>query len=73
VLNFLCGGKARGFVASSRTNGLRFEATDLGWSIGSGPTVRGTGEAIMMAVTGRHAALADIEGDGAATLTQRVG
>jgi uncharacterized protein (TIGR03083 family) len=73
VLDFLCGGKARGFVASSRTKGLRFEATDLGWSIGSGPSVIGTGEAIMMAVADRQVALADLAGDGLALLTERLG
>jgi uncharacterized protein (TIGR03083 family) len=73
VLDFLCGGKARGFVPSSRTKGLRFEATDLGWSIGSGPVVSGTGEAIMMAVSDRGVALADLTGGGLAILAQRIG
>lgn len=73
ILNYVCGGKARGFVPSSRTAGLRFEATDLDWSIASGSLVSGTGEAIMMAVTARKSALADLTGPGAHLLTQRLG
>jgi len=72
ILGYVCGGKARGFVPQSRTKGLRFEATDLDWSAGNGPVVSGTGEAIMMAVTGRAAALADLTGDGVAALTPRL-
>ena len=73
ILDYVCGGKARGFVPSSRTTGLRFDATDLDWSIGSGPVVSGTGEAIMMATTARKSALADLTGPGAVILTQRLG
>ncbi len=73
ILNFVCGGKARGFVPSSRTAELRFEATDIDWSIGSGPLVSGTGEAIMMVATNRKSALADLTGSGATVLTHRLG
>ncbi len=73
ILHYVCGGKARGFVPSSRTAGLRFEATDIGWSIGSGPAVSGTGEAILMAATARKPALAELAGPGAIVLTQRLG
>jgi uncharacterized protein (TIGR03083 family) len=71
VLGFVCGGKARGFVPAKRTNGLRFVATDSNWSIGAGPVVTGTGEAIMMAVTDRRVALQDLSGDGLAMFAQR--
>ena len=73
ILDYVCGGKAIGFVPGKRTKGLRFEATDLGWSIGTGPVLSGPGEAIMLAVTGRKAALADLTGDGGLTLAQRLG
>jgi uncharacterized protein (TIGR03083 family) len=73
VLDFLCGGKSRGFVPTKRTTGLRFVATDGDWSIGSGPVVTGTAEAIMLAVTNRSAALADLSGEGAASFALRVG
>lgn len=72
ALDYTCGGKARGFVPSARTAGLRFQATDLDWSIGSGELVRGPGDAILLAVTARRPALADLTGDGAATLAQRL-
>lgn len=59
------------FGSKRRSKGLRLVATDLDWSWGDGPEVRGTGEAILMAVLGRRAALPDLEGDGAAVLAAR--
>lgn len=53
-------------------DGLRFEATDLDWARGEGPTVRGPGEALLLAMTGRTAALADLTGDGAELLRTRL-
>jgi uncharacterized protein (TIGR03083 family) len=72
VLDYVCGGKARGFVPAKRTAGLRFVATDSDWSIGAGPLVTGTGEAIMMAVTNRAVVAKDLSGDGAALFAQRL-
>jgi uncharacterized protein (TIGR03083 family) len=72
VLNYVCGGKARGFVPPKRTNGLRFVATDSDWSIGSGPVVTGPAEAIMLAATNRPSALADLSGDGLPSFTNRL-
>ncbi|TML59838.1 MAG: hypothetical protein E6G17_10665 [Actinobacteria bacterium] len=57
----------------SRTRGLRFDATDVSWSRGDGPKVRGTGEAIAMAIAGRLAALDDLTGDGVRVLRTRLG
>ncbi|GIF45129.1 uncharacterized protein (TIGR03083 family) [Actinoplanes xinjiangensis] len=71
-LDFLVGGRAVGFVPRRRPAGLRFEATDLDWASGTGPLVRGTGEALMLGLTGRHAALGDLSGDGVAELRTRV-
>jgi uncharacterized protein (TIGR03083 family) len=61
-------------LASSRrrTRGLRFIATDVAWTRGDGPEVRGTGEAIIMAVAGRSAALGDLTGDGVNILRTHV-
>lgn len=59
------------FGSKRRSRGLRLVATDLDWSWGDGPEVRGPGEAILMAVLGRRAALADLTGDGVATLAGR--
>jgi uncharacterized protein (TIGR03083 family) len=51
---------------------LKLHASDIGWTAGDGPTVQGPGEAIVLAAAGRKAALADLEGDGVATLRQRI-
>jgi uncharacterized protein (TIGR03083 family) len=72
VLSFLCGGKARGFVSAKRTTGLRFAVDDLGWSIGSGPLIEGSADAIMLAVTARREALTGLSGDGLETLRTRL-
>jgi uncharacterized protein (TIGR03083 family) len=62
----------KGFVkAAARAKGLRLEATDLDWSWGSGLLLRGAGEAIVLALTGRSAVLAELEGDGVTLLRQR--
>jgi uncharacterized protein (TIGR03083 family) len=71
-LDFLVGGRAPGFVPRSRPAGLRFEATDLDWAWGAGPLVRGTAEAVMLALTGRAVVLAELDGDGVAVLRDRL-
>jgi uncharacterized protein (TIGR03083 family) len=55
-----------------RAEGLRFRADDIEWSQGSGPEVTGPAEAILMAVAGRPAALADLSGEGLPVLVGRV-
>lgn len=72
-LDFVTGGKAVGFVPRKRLRGLRFEAADFEWSSGEGALVRGTGEALLLAITGRAVALDDLEGDGVALLRERLG
>ncbi|MEU4623398.1 maleylpyruvate isomerase family mycothiol-dependent enzyme [Actinoplanes sp. NPDC023801] len=69
-LDFLVGGRAVGFVPKNRLKGLRFEATDLGWAWGGGRLVRGPAEAVMLALTGRRAALAELSGDGLESLSR---
>ena len=59
-------------VPRRRVRGLRFVATDVDWSRGGGPEVRGPGEAIAMAVAGRRAALNDLDGDGVDLLRSRL-
>lgn len=56
------------FAPAKRVRGLRLEATDLDWSHGTGPPVRGPAEALVMAAAGRQVALADLQGDGVARL-----
>jgi uncharacterized protein (TIGR03083 family) len=60
------------FGARKRTAGLQLTATDVPWSWGAGPTVTGPGEALLMAMLGRRHALADLTGDGLATLAARL-
>lgn len=56
-----------------RISGLRLVTTDTDWSWGSGPEVRGPAMSVMLAMTGRSPALADLSGDGMATLGERLG
>lgn len=58
--------------AGRRIRGLRLRATDVDWTHGDGPEVVGPGEALLMAMTGRPAALADLDGPGKALLAQRL-
>lgn len=58
--------------AGRRIRGLRLRATDIDWAHGRGPEVTGPGEALLMAMAGRPAALADLAGPGRATLAARL-
>jgi uncharacterized protein (TIGR03083 family) len=62
--NVLIGGKRR-------VVGLTLQATDTDWSLGSGPVVAGPARALMLATTGRKAALDDLTGPGVAALRAR--
>ena len=55
-----------------RTKRLRLVATDLDWSHGGGPEVRGPGEALLMAMAGRGDALKDLSGPGKDELAERL-
>jgi uncharacterized protein (TIGR03083 family) len=63
--NLLLGGKRR-------ATGLTLNATDVDWTRGTGPEVRGPLASIILALTGRKAGLADLSGDGLTTLTGRI-
>ncbi|OIN80543.1 maleylpyruvate isomerase family mycothiol-dependent enzyme [Mycobacterium malmoense] len=58
--------------AGRRIRGLRLRATDIDWAHGRGPEVTGPGEALLMAMAGRPAALTDLAGPGRATLAARL-
>jgi uncharacterized protein (TIGR03083 family) len=58
--------------AGRRIRGLRLRATDVDWTHGNGPEVSGPGEALLMAMTGRPAALAELGGPGRDTLAKRL-
>ena len=57
--------------SKSRVAGVTLAATDTDWSTGSGPTVSGPAIALVMAMTGRKAALDDLSGDGIEVLRSR--
>ena len=54
------------------TKGLRFTATDLDWTAGAGPEVRGPGEALALAMVGRGAVVGELSGPGVAILAPRI-
>jgi uncharacterized protein (TIGR03083 family) len=74
TLEFLISPAARygSAVRPGRLDGLRFVATDLGWSAGLGPEVRGPAEALMLAIAGRGVVLGELVGDGIPMLTARL-
>ncbi|WP_062978711.1 maleylpyruvate isomerase family mycothiol-dependent enzyme [Nocardia flavorosea] len=53
------------------TGGLQFVATDFDWVKGSGPTVRGRGEALALAMVGRPVVLDELDGEGVGELRRR--
>jgi uncharacterized protein (TIGR03083 family) len=65
--------KRSNFVMGSkrRIDGVALRATDAKWSNGTGPEVSGPMVALLMALTGRKAALDELSGEGVATLRER--
>ena len=59
-------------LGALQARGVRLVATDVDWAYGKGPEVRGSGEALLMAMAGRRAALDDLDGSGKAKLAQRI-
>jgi uncharacterized protein (TIGR03083 family) len=57
--------------AKSRIDGLRLRATDTQWAHGDGAEVSGPIHSLVMAMTGRKAAVADLTGEGVPTLESR--
>ncbi|GAA5144065.1 maleylpyruvate isomerase family mycothiol-dependent enzyme [Nocardioides marinquilinus] len=62
----------RSFAPRKRLAGLRLVATDQDWAKGDGAELRGPSEALVMAVTGRTVALADLTGPGVDVLRGRL-
>jgi uncharacterized protein (TIGR03083 family) len=58
--------------AKQRIADLTLRSTDTDWSTGSGPEVTGPQLSLVLAMTGRSAALADLSGDGLDTLRSRM-
>lgn len=72
-LNFMVSGNAVLKIANTyKFGGVRLESTDLDWSHGEGPVVRGPADALLMATFGRAAGLDRLEGPGVAELRRRV-
>jgi uncharacterized protein (TIGR03083 family) len=63
--NLLLGGK-------KRIAGLTLRATDVDWSTGTGPEVRGPATSLLLAMTGRKPGLDGLTGEGLATLEERM-
>jgi uncharacterized protein (TIGR03083 family) len=59
------------FGAKKRIAGLKLTATDMDWSHGNGPEVKGPAEALVMMMAGRSVALGDLSGEGTAALATR--
>ncbi len=70
VLDFALG--APTLPARKNARALTLTATDVAWTSGEGPEVNGPGEALLMAIAGRPAALDDLTGPGLPTLRQRL-
>ncbi|MDW3178761.1 MAG: maleylpyruvate isomerase family mycothiol-dependent enzyme [Acidimicrobiia bacterium] len=60
------------FKTKKRSKGLRLIATDLDWRRGSGPEVYAPAGVLISTLGGRPQLLAELEGDGADLLRQRV-
>ncbi|MGO9335378.1 MAG: maleylpyruvate isomerase family mycothiol-dependent enzyme [Acidimicrobiales bacterium] len=54
-----------------RISGLRLRATDASWASGEGPEVTGPLGSLVVAMTGRRQAYADLSGEGVAILAAR--
>ena len=55
-----------------RVDGVTLRATDTDWSWGSGPEVSGPILSLVLAMTGRTAAVEDLSGEGLTTLRKRM-
>jgi uncharacterized protein (TIGR03083 family) len=57
--------------AKRRIDGVTLQATDTDWTHGTGPNITGPAIALLLAMTGRKAALDDLTGDGVEVLRSR--
>ncbi|MET1058476.1 MAG: maleylpyruvate isomerase family mycothiol-dependent enzyme [Nocardioides sp.] len=63
---------AFGANCKAMAKGLRLVAEDVGWTHGEGPTVQGSGSALMRALTGRPVGPDELTGPGAPVLYARL-
>jgi hypothetical protein len=59
------------FYARKRFAGYRITASDVDWTVGDGPDVRGPIDAVVLLLTGRPAGLTRLTGAGADALRER--
>jgi uncharacterized protein (TIGR03083 family) len=59
--------------AAKRIRGLALVATDLDWTAGTGPTVAGPAESLIMALAGRRGVAQELSGPGQPVLADRIG
>jgi uncharacterized protein (TIGR03083 family) len=59
-------------MAKRKLRGLRLTATDIDWTVGDGAPVEGPIAALLLLVTGRHALVDQLSGEGVASLRVRV-
>jgi uncharacterized protein (TIGR03083 family) len=59
-----------GTGGNQRARTVTLRATDMAWSVGTGPEVKGPAEAILMALAGRSVALENLDGPGAEVLAR---
>jgi hypothetical protein len=57
--------------SKTRIDGVTLRATDADWKHGTGPELSGPMIALVMAMTGRKPALADLSGEGVDVLSSR--
>jgi uncharacterized protein (TIGR03083 family) len=72
ILDFLVSRKTRVITDPAWIAGLRLAPDDLDWVWGEGPEVRGTAEAVIMALGGRTVVLDELTGAGADQLRVRL-
>jgi uncharacterized protein (TIGR03083 family) len=72
VMNLLVSPRGQlGFGKRGRLNGFGFNATDVTWRHGNGPTVAGPAESLIMMMAGRTVGFDGLQGDGVTQLRSR--
>jgi uncharacterized protein (TIGR03083 family) len=72
ALDDMAGQKTSILPVKKAIKGLKLRATDIDFSFGDGPEVTGPGEALLLGIGGRAAALDDLSGPGVAILRERL-
>lgn len=72
ALDFLASPQAKTFVPRGALADLSLRSTNLDWNHGAGRSVSGPAASLMMAMTGRPAALSHLTGEGVPILRERL-